>query len=523
MTPPRRPARRSAPRRDLRPAPGRRPRRRRGPSPSGRGRHAAAQLPQDPLGPEPGREDPGLELVEGREQADHVDLGHTADGRAGRRYESAATAGTVPRMERRIFGLENEYGVTCTLRGQRRLSPDEVARYLFRRVVSWGRSSNVFLAERRPPVPRRRLAPRVRHAGVRLASTTSSCTTRPASGSSSSCWQSAEQRLRGGGHPRRHLPVQEQHRLGRQQLRLPRELPHQPARRPRPLRRGAHPVLRVSRQIYAGAGKVLQTARGADVLASPSAPSTSGRASRRPPPAAGPIINTRDEPHADAERYRRLHVIVGDSNMSEYTTFLKVGADVDPAAHARGPDVVLRDMTLENPIRAIREISHDITCRRTVRLANGREVSARSTSSASTSTGRCATPTPRASRRSSSRPWRCGSTASPTIENDPLKLDREVDWVIKYQLIEAYRAKHDLPLGHTRVALLDLQYHDVNRDAQPLLQAAGPRPGRADVHRRRHRRRPSTPRRRPPGPACAASSSAGPRSASATTPSTGCT
>ena len=48
-------------------------------------------------------------------------------------------------MERRIFGIENEYGVTCTLRGQRRLSPDEVARYLFRRVVSWGRSSNVFL------------------------------------------------------------------------------------------------------------------------------------------------------------------------------------------------------------------------------------------------------------------------------------------------------------------------------------------------------------------------------------------
>ena len=48
-------------------------------------------------------------------------------------------------MDRRIFGLENEYGVTCTLRGQRRLSPDEVARYLFRRVVSWGRSSNVFL------------------------------------------------------------------------------------------------------------------------------------------------------------------------------------------------------------------------------------------------------------------------------------------------------------------------------------------------------------------------------------------
>src|SRR6195952_3205552 len=66
------------------------------------------------------------------------------------RYRANAVGFGVPRtsltnMERRIFGLENEYGVTCTLRGQRRLSPDEVARYLFRRVVSWGRSSNVFL------------------------------------------------------------------------------------------------------------------------------------------------------------------------------------------------------------------------------------------------------------------------------------------------------------------------------------------------------------------------------------------
>ena len=89
-----------------------------------------------------------------------------------------------------------------------------------------------------------------------------------------------------------------------------------------------------------------------------------------------PIINTRDEPHADAEKYRRLHVIVGDSNMSEYTTFVKVGAAACMLRMLEDNNVVLRDMTLENPIRAIREISHDITCRRTVRLANGREVSA---------------------------------------------------------------------------------------------------------------------------------------------------
>ena len=92
----------------------------------------------------------------------------------------------------------------------------------------------------------------------------------------------------------------------------------------------------VSRQIYAGAGKVLQTARGAMFCISQRAEHIWEGVSVGHHPLAGPIINTRDEPHADAERYRRLHVIVGDSNMSEYATFLKVGRHVDPAAHARG-------------------------------------------------------------------------------------------------------------------------------------------------------------------------------------------
>ena len=89
-----------------------------------------------------------------------------------------------------------------------------------------------------------------------------------------------------------------------------------------------------------------------------------------------PIINSRDEPHADAERYRRLHVIVGDSNMSEYASFLKVGACGLLLRMLEEPNVIFRDMTLENPIRAIREISHDLTCKRKVRLTNGRELSA---------------------------------------------------------------------------------------------------------------------------------------------------
>src|SRR3546814_705217 len=128
----------------------------------------------------------------------------------------------------------------------------------------------------------------------------------------------------------------------------------------------------VSRQIYAGAGKVLQTARGAMYCIAQRAEhiweGVSSATTR-----SRPIINTRDEPHADAEKYRRPHVIVGDSNMSEYTTFLKVGATSILLRMLEDPSQVLRDLTLENPIRAIREISHDTTCRRRVRLANGRD------------------------------------------------------------------------------------------------------------------------------------------------------
>ena len=130
----------------------------------------------------------------------------------------------------------------------------------------------------------------------------------------------------------------------------------------------------VTRQIYSGAGKLLQTARGPVFSISQRADhiweGVSSATTR-----SRPIINTRDEPHADAERYRRLHVIAGDSNMSEYATYVKVGATAALLEMIEA-NVVFRDMTLANPIRAIREISQDPTCRRVVRLANGRELSA---------------------------------------------------------------------------------------------------------------------------------------------------
>jgi proteasome accessory factor A len=155
--------------------------------------------------------------------------------------------------------------------------------------------------------------------------------------------------------------------------------------------------------------------------------------------------------------------------MCEYTTFVKVGAAACMLRMLEDHNVVLRDMTLENPIRAIREISHDMTCRRLVRLANGREVSALDIQREYLD---------RALRYSETRGFPALEQQAldmwehciTTLENDPMKLDREVDWVIKYKLIEAFRERHDLPLGHPRVQLLDLQYHDVARDRSPFYK-----------------------------------------------------
>jgi proteasome accessory factor A len=363
-------------------------------------------------------------------------------------------------MERRIFGLENEYGVTCTLRGQRRLSPDEVARYLFRRVVSWGRSSNVFLQNG---------ARLYLDVGSHPEYATPECDSihdvvvhdKAGERILEQLLTSAENRLADEGingdiylfknntdSAGNSYGCHENYLTGRNE-----ELSH--------YTNTLIPFL-VTRQIYAGAGKVLQTARGAMFCISQRAEhiweGTSSATTR-----SRPIINTRDEPHADAERYRRLHVIVGDSNMSEYATFLKVGTTAILLRMLEEPNVIMRDMTLENPIRAIREISHDMTCTRKVRLANGREATALEIQS------EYLTRALRYADRRDLSPlekqalgmWEQALT---TIEKDPLGQDREADWVIKYKLIEAYRERHGLELTDPKVALLDLQYHDINRN-----------------------------------------------------------
>jgi proteasome accessory factor A len=124
---------------------------------------------------------------------------------------------------------------------------------------------------------------------------------------------------------------------------------------------------------------------------------------------------------------------------------------------------VMRDLTLENPIRAIREISHDTTCRKKVKLANGRELSAIEIQTEYyEKTARFL------ERRDMSEnakklldEWRDALEA--LTDGEPERLGRKVDWVAKRILIDRYRAKHDLPLSSPKVGLLDLAYHDVNR------------------------------------------------------------
>jgi proteasome accessory factor A len=216
----------------------------------------------------------------------------------------------------------------------------------------------------------------------------------------------------------------------------------------------------VTRQIFLGAGKLTQTPRGTAFSISQRADhiweGVSSATTR-----SRPIINTRDEPHADAEKYRRLHVIAGDSNMSEYATFVKIGTMV-ALLQMIERDVIFRDLTLENPIRAIREVSHDITCLRKIKLANGRELSALDIQweyldrvmRFSRSPG-----FPTEVQRAIDR-WEHVLTG---LEKDPMTLHREVDWVMKYRLMERYSDVRGLAMSDPRISMMDLAYHDVDR------------------------------------------------------------
>jgi proteasome accessory factor A len=174
-----------------------------------------------------------------------------------------------------------------------------------------------------------------------------------------------------------------------------------------------------------------------------------------------PIINTRDEPHADPERYRRLHVIVGDANLCEVASLLKIGTTAIVLKMIE--DRSLPDLSIASPVQALHQISRDISCTHEVTLADGRRVNAvqlqwEYLEHAKKYVER-EDDTPE--NRDVLERWEAVLGA---LEVDPTTLHRELDWVAKHRLLQAYRDRDGLEWNDPKLRAIDLQYHDVRRD-----------------------------------------------------------
>ncbi|MFQ5991165.1 MAG: depupylase/deamidase Dop [Nitrospiraceae bacterium] len=216
----------------------------------------------------------------------------------------------------------------------------------------------------------------------------------------------------------------------------------------------------VTRQIYAGSGKV-----GAENQTRPTEYQISQRSDffeclvdlntmvKRP------IINTRDEPHADPAKYRRLHVIVGDANMAELSTYLKLGVTAIVVEMIEA-GVEFPNLDLEDPVRAIKEISRDLDMKSTLKLADGRVSSAIGIQ--------------REYLKAAMDYYACHELTQITkdilvrweeildkLERDPMQLARELDWVAKRSMLRSYMERKGCGWDDSRVLLMDLQYHDV--------------------------------------------------------------
>jgi len=175
-----------------------------------------------------------------------------------------------------------------------------------------------------------------------------------------------------------------------------------------------------------------------------------------------PIINTRDEPHADPDRFRRLHVIIGDANMSEVCTFLKLGSTALLLSMAEDGELG-EPPALATPVASLHAVSHDLTCRRTVALRDGRrwtplELQWHFVEHAQRYVKEHDAP---AWAPDVLAVWERVLTA---LEDDPMRLDGVVDWVTKYQLMRRYVDRDGLEWTDDKLKVIDVQYHDVRRD-----------------------------------------------------------
>ncbi|HEV2360143.1 MAG TPA: depupylase/deamidase Dop [Acidimicrobiales bacterium] len=238
----------------------------------------------------------------------------------------------------------------------------------------------------------------------------------------------------------------------------------------------------VTRQIYTGAGKVgaegqaagsgvqFQMSQRSDFFEEEVGLETTLKR---------PIINTRDEPHSDPQKYRRLHVIVGDANLCEVATFLKVGVTALVLAMIEDDSMGDRDLTLATPVRAIREISHDLSLEQEVELRSGARM---------TAIGLQWELHDLARKYAEDRGLECigGETVGTmvldrweavlhSLETGSSDVERQVDWVAKRHLIDAYMDRHQISWDDPRVAVLDLQYHDVRPEKSLFARVGGER------------------------------------------------
>lgn len=365
-------------------------------------------------------------------------------------------------VNKRILGLETEYGVTCVVDGQRRLSPDEVARYLFRRVVAWGRSSNVFL----PNGGRLYL-----DVGSHPEYATAECDKVSDLISQDQAGDriieelaiEAEKRLNSEGiQGQIHLFKNNIDAAGNsygchENYSISRKFNFQK------VTESVIPFL-ITRQIFTGAGKWLSNNKNQNYQLSQRSDhmweSISSATTR-----SRPIINTRDEPHADPEEYRRLHVIVGDSNMSQTTTNLKV-CSTEMILQLIEIGQINDEFNIENPIRTLRDISSDLTFSKKFRLSNGKEVTAlnlqehylESVINSSIYSEFEANEYYKKAIDLWEKFLNCAK------QNDFSSVDKDIDWVIKKKYMNQYQEKNGLKNNDPRMVLIDITFHNIRKD-----------------------------------------------------------
>ena len=387
---------------------------------------------------------------------------------------------------KRIFGLETEYGIAYTAGTTRRLGPEEVARYLFRPVVEWGRSSNVFL----PNGSRLYL-----DVGSHPEYATAECDRlsdliaqdRAGDAILTDLLNRAQTALEADGHDgRAHLVKNNTDAQGNSYgshenllVRRTMDFSH--------LTSVLLPFL-VTRQLLVGAGALVPARPTFQAPTGDTNRAGAGSAPAPQPQAGGrtfglsarsdvmweglssattrsrPIINARDEPHADAEKYRRLHVIVGDSSMLPATTELKVGSAI-LVLDLIEAGVPLGDHSLRHPIRDIRLVSRDLTGRTPLESADGRTTDALALqrvylerAAALVDRGDHSLGDDAVAARVIDR-WRRMLEALEA--GDPSPMAGEIDWVLKKSLMDRYRERSGSDWDDPRLTRLDVAYHDI--------------------------------------------------------------